>query len=375
MTPIPNHDGYFADELGNIFSMRPHPWNDKPPTEPRKLKPWIDSEGRYRVTLCDGKRKHKRKVSHLILETFKGACPEGMEACHDPDNNQANNAFANLRWDTHKNNEADKIKHGTSQHGERNHESKLTEGKVENARWFCALYGRGSRAFLGKVWGINPTNISRAVDRKTWKHVLVFLILFTVGANGQSAGSPVLLFNANFELGATVGWNVLGSNTTNWIATERGFNSVLAAKLKVGDSASVINFTNDDFILPGRYFLRFAAFSTGGHDLRVGKVVCNLTESWQEFAVTIRIADDHFAFQLGGFAQRGDVYWIDEVRLIRLSGGGTYVPEIIRDADVGSVKVYNILSQEIDTPLRSGVYFYQFRVNGVLQTKKVVLVR
>lgn len=27
MKPIPNHEGYFADKLGGIFSMRPHGGN------------------------------------------------------------------------------------------------------------------------------------------------------------------------------------------------------------------------------------------------------------------------------------------------------------------------------------------------------------
>jgi len=63
----------------------------------------------------DGKRRVKR-INRLILETFVGPCPPGMECCHN-DGSLANNALVNLRWDTPQANQADKLKHGTHSRG------------------------------------------------------------------------------------------------------------------------------------------------------------------------------------------------------------------------------------------------------------------
>jgi hypothetical protein len=58
------------------------------------------------VLTVDGKRSMCR-VHHLVLETFIGPCPPGMEACHR-DGNRENNLIGNLRWDTHSGNMADR---------------------------------------------------------------------------------------------------------------------------------------------------------------------------------------------------------------------------------------------------------------------------
>ena len=51
-------------------------------------------------------------VHTLVLEHFVCPRPEGMEACHN-DGNGMNNHIDNLRWDTHKNNMQDQLRHGT----------------------------------------------------------------------------------------------------------------------------------------------------------------------------------------------------------------------------------------------------------------------
>lgn len=49
-------------------------------------------------------------VHRLILEAFKGPCPEGLECCHN-DGDAGNNRLENLRWDTRESNLADKARH------------------------------------------------------------------------------------------------------------------------------------------------------------------------------------------------------------------------------------------------------------------------
>lgn len=52
-------------------------------------------------------------IHRLVLETFVGPCPPGMEGCHFPDPSPANNRLDNLRWDTHIANMADAKAHGS----------------------------------------------------------------------------------------------------------------------------------------------------------------------------------------------------------------------------------------------------------------------
>jgi hypothetical protein len=108
-------------------------------------------------------------VHRLILEAFVGPRPEGMEACHN-DGDKTNNHWNNLRWDTHKNNLADRKLHGTDSAGSKHGQSKLTEPEVLQIR---ALYKAGGIAQkeLGKQFGVTPAVISRIINRKNWNHV------------------------------------------------------------------------------------------------------------------------------------------------------------------------------------------------------------
>ena len=57
-------------------------------------------------------------VQRIILSAFKGEKPEGMVACHN-NGDRKDNRIENLRWDTPKYNEADKLIHGTRCFGEK----------------------------------------------------------------------------------------------------------------------------------------------------------------------------------------------------------------------------------------------------------------
>jgi len=55
---------------------------------------------------------------------FKNKRPDGYQCCHN-DGNPHNNRIENLRWDTPKGNNLDKIRHGTSGRGEKNPMAKI----------------------------------------------------------------------------------------------------------------------------------------------------------------------------------------------------------------------------------------------------------
>ena len=75
---------------------------------------------RRTVSLHRGGRQSTRLVHHLVLEAFVGDRPDGTEACHW-DGDPSNNELSNLRWDSHKANEADKFRHGTHVNANKTH--------------------------------------------------------------------------------------------------------------------------------------------------------------------------------------------------------------------------------------------------------------
>lgn len=112
-------------------------------------------------------------VHRLVLEAFVGPCPEGMEACHDPDPDPTNNRLDNLRWDTPKANGQDRIRHGSQARGEANGSSKLTRDIVAKILYLRRTEGLGGRAICRRL-GIG-TSLRNAADHviygKTWRHV------------------------------------------------------------------------------------------------------------------------------------------------------------------------------------------------------------
>ena len=77
------------------------------------LKPQNGSSGYRFVILSINSKKFTRLIHRLVLETYVGSCPLGSE-CRHFDGDKQNNRLENLCWGSHKENEQDKIRHGTS---------------------------------------------------------------------------------------------------------------------------------------------------------------------------------------------------------------------------------------------------------------------
>jgi len=120
-----------------------------------------DNGSGYR-TLQLGKGNH-RYVHRLVAEAFLGPIPEGMWVCHN-DGNPTNNAEANLRYDTAKNNEADKKKHGTRK-SETSHFAVLTELQVRAIR---ELHPKFSQSELSKIFSVSQPTVSRVLTGFCW---------------------------------------------------------------------------------------------------------------------------------------------------------------------------------------------------------------
>lgn len=68
--------------------------------------------GQVAVHLYRGGKHVRALLGRLVLQTFVGPCPEGMECCHN-DGDFENNRLSNLRWGTKSENTLDSVKHGT----------------------------------------------------------------------------------------------------------------------------------------------------------------------------------------------------------------------------------------------------------------------
>ncbi len=165
---------YAASNWGRVKSLARMKWNGKVMHSSPET---ILQPG----NLCKGKeylfvnlwRKNKAKltlVHRLILETFVGPCPDGMEVCHSPDRKASNNRLDNLRWDTKKGNASDKYIHGTDQRGDKHHMSKLSEFEVREIRRLHVT-GMYTQRRLAVMFRITFGTINDIVLRRTWSHI------------------------------------------------------------------------------------------------------------------------------------------------------------------------------------------------------------
>lgn len=122
--------------------------------------------------IIDGKLK-RLFFHHLVLETYKGLKPPGMQARHFPDRTKTNNHVDNLHWGTPKQNMEDKIIHGTNLRpdlqGEKHHWSTLTAKKVRKIR---RLHRKGFKPKeLAIRFNKSIRTIYSIVNYQTWKYV------------------------------------------------------------------------------------------------------------------------------------------------------------------------------------------------------------
>ena len=112
--------------------------------------------------------KWKILASHRYSwELHNGPVPEGMCVCHSCDNPSCVNPD-HLFLGTKNDNNQDKCRKGRQPRGEQNH-SKLTEAQVIEIKEESKK-GRSTYE-LGRVYGVDPSVISRINTGKKWKHV------------------------------------------------------------------------------------------------------------------------------------------------------------------------------------------------------------
>lgn len=79
--------------------------------EGKVLKPEVIKRGYLRYVLSKNGVRRKILGHVIVLKTFVGECPEGMESCHW-NGVHSDNRITNLRYDTRSNNVRDNIRNG-----------------------------------------------------------------------------------------------------------------------------------------------------------------------------------------------------------------------------------------------------------------------
>ncbi len=122
------------------------------------------------LTLMDcSNGKHNKKVHTLVMEAFVGKRPDGYHICHNNGDSQ-DNRLENLRYGSPSENEQDKIKHGTSQRGEKNIKSKLTlEQVIEIKSLDLTKYGDLKKA--ADKYNVSSVTVNHIQKGRQWAWV------------------------------------------------------------------------------------------------------------------------------------------------------------------------------------------------------------
>lgn len=135
----------------------------------RHLSHNINQQGYATVNLPKPKGGQTTQCVHtLVLITFVGPKPEGMQCCHG-NGIRFDCRLENLRWDTQAANEADKIIHGTHRKGCKLRIRFLTPADVVSARRM--IQEGASISYVAKLLDVSESTVTRIRDRTTWKWV------------------------------------------------------------------------------------------------------------------------------------------------------------------------------------------------------------
>lgn len=185
--PVVNWESlYEISNTGQVRSFKR--WTNSGMRGGKLLKPWLRKDGYYEVSLFSSptgtvpcptcgspqpvegaeKRKAKKRVHHLVLESFVGPCPEGLEALHGP-GGKLDNRVENLTWGKRaKNMGEDRVRDHQSNRGEHHGLTTLTWGQVCEIRQ--RIEDGWQQNSLATLYGVSKQTITNIKTRHTWAH-------------------------------------------------------------------------------------------------------------------------------------------------------------------------------------------------------------
>ncbi|HYG76384.1 MAG TPA: HNH endonuclease [Planctomycetota bacterium] len=156
---VPDFPGYEVSSRGRVRSFR----------VPKLLRIEGQGRGHASVWLMQNGKPRRRAVHRLVLLAFAGRPAEGLEACHN-DGDLKNNRLENLRWDTHRNNMADKLRHGTQPRGESHHSAKVSRSDSQQIKRLLAEGKTGVE--VARIFGVSGTTVSEIKRGRHWTDFL-----------------------------------------------------------------------------------------------------------------------------------------------------------------------------------------------------------
>lgn len=107
-------------------------------------------------------------IHQLVMMTFEGECPEGMETRH-LDDDPTNNDLSNLVYGTASQNRADAIRNKKIKVGEDSNRAKLTNDAVRTIREMAKK--KIPYKVIAEKFGITARYVARIKCREIWRHV------------------------------------------------------------------------------------------------------------------------------------------------------------------------------------------------------------
>jgi len=169
ITPIQNHDGYFASNDGKIYSQ----WVNKgmhglvKEGALKELKCSRANKHGHKMVRMGGRKGKTKLVHRIIYEAFNGEIKNDLMIRHIndlPDDNR----LANLVPGTQSDNMQDAIRSGRFAMGVKNGQSKLG---VEDVLFIRRMAGVLTHKEMGEMFGVTRSTIGHVVRRSSWKHI------------------------------------------------------------------------------------------------------------------------------------------------------------------------------------------------------------
>jgi len=133
---------------------------------------WLSScdngDGHLVVRVSKDGKSYKKLIHRLVLETYVGKCPKGLE-CRHLNGNPKDNRLSNLCWGTKNENMQDRKKHGTDNSGERCGSNKLTWKIVNDIKILFIRKCPVTNTRLAERFGVSPRTISDIRRNVTWQ--------------------------------------------------------------------------------------------------------------------------------------------------------------------------------------------------------------
>ena len=155
------YEGYFVDELGNVYSNK---YGDI-----RKLKPNTTRGGYYKVVLREKGKAITIDVHRLITETLIDN-PNNLRVVNHIDGNKLNNHISNLEWCNQSDNHRHSYELGLAPVGDNHKSTRISDDELITMI-YEALHTTKSMAQISREHSCRDDYLGRVIQGRTRKSI------------------------------------------------------------------------------------------------------------------------------------------------------------------------------------------------------------